>query len=224
MNNLNFKKACGNHSLKFRNLRRNKRISDMAVRAEYVRHNTISGRDADFRDFLNPFLLKGSYNLIPVGQWVFVDGKEADFCIEKVETETLFAYYPEYKFLYVHNLTIKNCRINSLEGLPSEVFGDLNFEDCHKQFSRCDKELNLPMVVHGNITIQNCPYLHASDFQKPTIVHGKIFDSVNDDYQEDESPLTEGQQMILDYAESLDDDLFSSDEWNNLQEFFYNQY
>ena len=222
MNNFNL--TCSRSVNNFRNLRRNKRISDMAVRAEYVRHNTISNRDADFRNFLDRFLIRGSYKLNPIGQWVFVDGREADFCIEKVETETLFAYYPEYKFLYVHDLTIRNCRINSLEGLPSEVFGNLNFEDCHKQFSRRDKELNLPMVVHGNTSIQNCPYLHASDFQKPTIVHGRIFDSVTDDYSEEELPLSEGQQMILDYAESLDEDIFSADEWNNLQEFFYNQY
>ena len=222
MNNFNL--TCSRSVNNFRNLRRNRRISDMAVRAEYVRHNTISNRDADFRNFLDRFLIRGSYKLNPIGQWVFVDGREADFCIEKVETETLFAYYPEYKFLYVHDLTIKNCRINSLEGLPSEVFGDLNFEDCHKQFSRRDKELNLPMVVHGNVSVKNCPYLHASDFQKPTIVHGRIFDSVTDDYSEEELPLTEGQQMILDYAESLDEDLFSTDEWNDLQEFFYNQY
>ena len=213
-----------NRTMNLRNLRNNKRICDMAVRTEYLRHNTTGDRDADFRAFLDAFLVRGSYKLIPMGHLVFVDGSEADFCIEKVETETIFDYYPEYRFLYARNLTIRNCRIGSLEGLPSEVFGDLIFEDCSKKFSLRDKELNLPMVVHGDISITDCPYLHASDFKKPTIVHGKIYDSVTDGFVDADCPFTEGQQLILDYASDLGDDLFSADEWNDLEQFFRDQF
>ena len=96
-------------------------------------------------------------------------------------------------------------------GFPQKILGDFTLSS-----ARLKKQLdtqNLPDYVGGNTHFHNCE-ISANDLG---VHNGFVKDSA--DYDEPEG-LTDEQQQILDFAA----DLLSTDEWNDLQEFFYNQY
>ena len=204
------------------------KITDMSHRAKInKRHATQAQCDADVRDYLNNYAVgNGKIRFKNAGDFRYIEAPEVSFVFHGITTDILFPDYPEYRFNKVKDFTLSNCRIKSLMCIPQEIMGDLTFENCQKEFADYDKAEYLPLKVYGDVTIKSCPHLKSQDFIRHSDVVGQISDSCNigDSYEGEESPLTEGQQMILDYAESLEEDLFSTDEWNDLQEFFYNQY
>lgn len=218
----------GHHTMNLRNLLCKQKIADMSHRAKNGRsHTTLAQRDADVRDYLNNYIVGGGKIWFKTfGDFRLIEAPETSFVFHGITTEVLFPDYPEYRFDRVKDFTLSSCRIKSLMGMPQVVLGNLTIESCQKEFPDFDKAEYLPLKVEGDVTIKACPHLKSQDFIRHSDVAGQISDSCNisDSCDDDDFPFTEGQQLILDYASDLGDDLFSADEWNDLEQFFRDQF
>lgn len=187
-----------------------------------------ANRDVAIRRKLDQWVVgEGTYELNPDRDVIYIDGEDTSFRISGITSDIILENFPEYRFGKVKDFTLYNCKMKSLLGFPEEINGNLKLEKCTKSFSEENKEKYLPYKVIGNVTISECPYLSKNDFIDNSIVEGDITDDkegqISDSCDDDDFPFTEGQQLILDYASDLGDDLFSADEWNDLEQFFRDQ-
>lgn len=212
------------------NLLCKQKIADMSYRAKKQNSGVSeANRDAAIRRKLDQWVIgEGTYELNRDRDVIYIDGQDTSFRISGITSDIILENFPEYRFGKVKNFTLYNCKMKSLLGFPEEINGDLRLEKCTKNFSEENKEKYLSFKVTGNVTITECPYLSKNNFIDNSIVEGEITDDkegqISDSYEtDDDCPFTEGQQLILDYASDLGDDLFSVDEWNDLEQFFRDQ-
>lgn len=175
----------------------------------------IENRDAGIRNYLNNFIVgNGDFSFRTEGDYRYIDAENASFNFRGITTDIIFPDYPEYRFGKVKDFTLSNCNIKSLRGLPKEIMGNLTIENCRYTFQIFDKQEYLPFRVTGDVNLKMCPFIGQQDFTRFSEVLGKVYE------EWDDMELTEEEQQILDYASGL----LPSDEYDALEEFFYNQH
>lgn len=173
-------------------------------------------RDAGIRNYLNEFIVgNGDFSFRTEGDYRYIEAENASFNFRGITSDIIFPDYPEYRFDKVKDFTLSHCNIKSLRGLPKEIMGNLTIENCRYTFQVFDKQEYLPFRVTGDVNLKMCPFIGQQDFIRFSEVLGKVYEEEYDDLE-----LTEEEQQILDFAS----DLLPSDEYDVLEEFFYNQH